>query len=166
MCSSFMLSQIWSRNTLLTKCLQTQITEIQRETCRRDSVVAKNQCCEQLCIKLPSIPVRASQAFQCSPCKANMRHGSRIHKRHKHQFFYVSLWKSSSRYSESTVPVLRQVWGNCLCCLQWPPCPPIVQGSVRKASYPNRPSLLQQLWASPPPLLWVSLPPPTAAAKH
>ncbi len=163
MSSYSILSQIWSRNTLPTKCLQTQVTEIQRETYRRDSVMAKNQRCEQLCIKLPLIPVRASQAFQCSPCKANVRHGSRIH---KHKFFNVSLWKSFSRYSESTVPVLRQVWGNCLCCLQWPPCPPIVQGSVRQASYPNRPSLLQQLWASPPPLLWVSLPPPTAAAKH
>lgn len=145
-----------SRNTLLTKCLLTQVTEIQRETYRQDSTVAKKQCCKQLCVKLPLIPVRASQTFQCSPCKANVRHGSRIRKRHKEtllQYFSVPPRKSSSRYSGSTVPVLRQVRVNCICCLQWTPCPPIVQGSVRQASYPNRPSLLQQLWASPPSLL-------------
>lgn len=167
--SCSILSQIWSRNTLLTKCLLTQVTEIQQETYRWESTVAKNQRCKQLCIKLPLIPVRASQTFQCSPCKANVRHRSRIRKRHKEtllRYFSVPPRKSSSRYCGSTVPVFRQVRGNCLCRLQWPPCPPIVQGSVRQASYPNRPSLLQQLWASPPPLLWVSLPPPTAAAKH
>lgn len=68
------LSQMSSQNPLPTQQLLAQATEIHREPYRRDSTMPNNQCCKHQCIKLPLNPVRASQMFQSSPCKANVRH--------------------------------------------------------------------------------------------